>query len=73
MAGMILHSDLTAALSDQSERRLIHRLESVKVLPPSGFDPNQPRSYGVLTQAAIVLPEIEVPDRTRVLLHGCDE
>ncbi len=66
MAGMILHSDLTAALSDQSERRLIHRLESVKVLPPSGFDPNQPRSYGVLTQAAIVLPEIEVPDRTRV-------
>jgi len=66
MAGMILHSDLTAALSDQSERRLIHRLESVKVLPPTGFDPNQPQSYGVLTQAAIVLPEIEAPDRTRV-------
>ncbi len=66
MAGMILHSDLTAALSDQSERRLIHRLESVKVLPPTGFDPNQPQSYGVLTQAAIVLPEIEEPDRKRV-------
>jgi hypothetical protein len=66
MAGMGLHSDLTAALSDQSERRLIHRLESVKVLPPVGFDPNQPQSYGVLIQAAIVLPEIEAPDRTRV-------
>jgi hypothetical protein len=66
MAGMTLHSDLTAALSDQSERRLIHRLESVKVIPPFGFDPNLPQSYGVLTQAAIVLPEIEAPDRTRV-------
>lgn len=66
MAGMALHSDLTAALSDQSERRLIHRLESVKVLPPAGFDPNRPQSYGVLTQAAIVLPEIEAPSRTRV-------
>jgi hypothetical protein len=66
MAGMILHGDLTAALADRSERRLIHRLESVKLLPPAGFDPNQPQSYGVLTQAAIALPEIEAPDRTRI-------
>jgi hypothetical protein len=66
MAGMVLHGDLTAALGDQSERRLIHRLESVKLLPPAGFDPNQPQSYGVLTQAAIALPEIEAPYRARV-------
>jgi hypothetical protein len=66
MAGMALHGDLTAALGDQSERRLIHRLESVKLLPPAGFDPNQPQSYGVLTQAAIALPEIQAPERTRV-------
>jgi len=26
---------LDAALGDQSERRLIHRLESVKLLPPA--------------------------------------
>ena len=66
MAGMALHGDLTAALGDASNRRLVHRLESVKVLPPGAFDPNEPKSYGVLTQAAIVLPEIEAPDRARV-------
>lgn len=66
MAGLALHGDLTAALADQSERPLTHRLESVKVLPPDGFDPNEPQSYGILTQAAIVLPEIEAPDRSRV-------
>ncbi|HTO65778.1 MAG TPA: S8 family peptidase [Bradyrhizobium sp.] len=66
MAGLALHGDLTAALSDRSERVLAHRLESVKVLPPDGFDPNEPQSYGVLTQAAVVLPEIEAPERQRV-------
>lgn len=66
MAGMILHGDLTAALGDLSVRRLAHRLESVKFLPPSGFDPNEPQSYGILTQAAVALPEIGAPERTRV-------
>ena len=66
MAGMVLHGDLTAALGDRSERVLTHRLESVKFLPPTGFDPNDPQSYGVLTQAAIVLPEISAPNRPRV-------
>lgn len=66
MAGMILHGDLTAALVDTSQRTLVHRLESVKLLPPDGFDANEPGSYGVLTQAAIALPEIEAPDRARV-------
>lgn len=66
MAGMILHGDLTGTLSDQSIRTLTHRLESVKVLPPNGFDPNDPKAYGVLTQSAIALPEIEAPERTRV-------
>ena len=66
MAGLALHGDLTAALADSSERRLTHRLESVKFLPPQGFDPAQPHSYGVMTQAAIALPEITAPERTRV-------
>jgi len=66
MAGMALHGDLSAALSDQSERRLRHRLESVKILPPNGFDPTLPQSYGPLTQAAVALPEITAPDRMRV-------
>jgi hypothetical protein len=66
MAGTALHGDLTAALADRSERRIVHRLESVKLLPPDGFDPNEPQSYGVLTQAAVALPEIKAPDRPRV-------
>lgn len=66
MAGMVLHGDLTAALGDQSKRTLAHRLESVKLLPPRGFDPNDPKGYGILTQSAIALPEIEAPDRARV-------
>ncbi|QDM32862.1 S8 family peptidase [Tardiphaga sp. vice352] len=66
MAGMALHGDLTAALADASERRLIHRLESVKLLPPEGFDETEPQSYGILTQAAVALPEIEAPERPRI-------
>jgi hypothetical protein len=66
MAGVALHGDLTAALGDASQRRLIHRLESVKVMPPAGFDPNEPHSYGVLTQAAVARPEISAPNVPRV-------
>jgi hypothetical protein len=66
MAGVALHGDLTIGLADNAERQLRHRLESVKLLPPAGFDPNKPQGYGVLTQAAAALPEIESPDRNRV-------
>jgi hypothetical protein len=66
MAGMVLHGDLTAALADTEQRTLSHRVESVKFLPPDGFDANEPNSYGVLTQSAIVLPEFEAPERKRV-------
>jgi hypothetical protein len=33
MAGLALHGDLTAALLDDADRELFHRLESVKILP----------------------------------------
>ncbi|HWD25662.1 MAG TPA: S8 family peptidase [Rhizomicrobium sp.] len=66
MAGLVLHGDLTASLGDASERQLRHRMESVKVLPPKGFDANEPAGYGVLTQTAIALPEIAAPERARV-------
>jgi hypothetical protein len=66
MAGLALHGDLTAPLADRSQRILTHRLETTKLLPPHGFDPTDPRSYGVVTQAAISLPEIANTDRKRV-------
>jgi len=66
MAGLSLHGDLTVQLADSSGPILEHRLESVKLLPPDGFDPNDPHSYGVLTQSAVSLPEIAAPERRRV-------
>lgn len=66
MAGLSLHGDLTASLGDGSRPVLTHRLESVKVLPPRGFDANDPKSFGVLTQSATVMPEIVAPARSRV-------
>jgi hypothetical protein len=66
MAGLALHGDLTAALADTEERVLSHRLESVKILPPAGFDRTEPQSYGILTQAGLVLPEIDAAERKRV-------
>ena len=66
MAGMALHGDLTAALADTGQSVLAHRVESVKILPSTAFDPTEPNSYGALTQAAIALPEIVAPTRSRV-------
>lgn len=66
MSGLALHGDLTAVLADGNRRQLEHRLESVKMLPPGGFPRNEPQSYGVLTQAGVVLPEIQAPERGRV-------
>jgi Subtilase family len=65
MAGLALYGDLVAPLSDTREVELTHRLESVKVLPPDGFDPNDPRNYGAITQAATALAEIPNPARSR--------
>ncbi len=66
MAGLALHGDLTAPLGDASRPTMTHRLESVKILPPDGFEPNDPFSYGAITTSAAALPEIAAPDRARV-------
>lgn len=66
MAGLALHGDLVAPLADQAERVLAHRVESVKILPPNGFPPNDPHSYGPITQSAVALAEVQNPDRPRV-------
>lgn len=65
MAGLALFGDLLAPLSGTSAVELTHRLESIKILPPAGFDPNDPKNYGVITQAATALAEIPNPNRPR--------
>ena len=59
LAGVALHGDLAAPLGDQSQRELKHRAESVKILPPPRFSPNDPRSYGSITQSAVAIAEIK--------------
>jgi hypothetical protein len=66
MAGLALHGDLMPLLAGHELTPLRHRLESVKLLPPSGFDANDPRNYGAITQAAVALPEIVKSGRQRV-------
>ncbi|MDB5584964.1 MAG: peptidase family protein [Bradyrhizobium sp.] len=66
MAGLALHGDLVAPLADTETRTLRHRLESVKILPPAGFEDNDPHSYGPITLGAIARAEIANPDRPRL-------
>jgi hypothetical protein len=67
MAGMALLGDLTYPVGDQRQIILSHRLESVKLLPPDKFPPNEPANLGYVTQSAISLPESEAPDRKRAI------
>jgi Subtilase family len=67
MAGLALHGDLVAPLADQAQRTIGHCVESVKILPPNGFPPNDPHSYGPITQSAIAMAEIQNPERQRVI------
>jgi hypothetical protein len=66
MAGTILYDDLTYPLADQRTVELPFILESVKFIPPEGFEPTDPQSYGSITQSAVSLAEIHAPDRDRV-------
>lgn len=64
MAGLAAYGDLVHALLDRERVRFRHRLESVKILPPSGA--NDPDSYGAITAEAVSLPLIHNPNRKRV-------
>ena len=66
MAGLALFGDLTPHLAGTAVPSLTHRLESVKILPPDGFDPTDERLYGAYTKQAVALPETQRPDRRRV-------
>ncbi len=66
MSGLALHGDLFPKLTDAGEYTLKHRLESVKILPPTGFRPTDPASYGPISQSGVALAEVTAPDRARV-------
>ena len=69
MAGLCLYSDSLIAMLATSEKvKLLHRLESVKILPHTGQ--NEPDLYGALTEQGVSLPEIQAPERRRVFCRA---
>jgi hypothetical protein len=65
MAGLAIYGCLTEVLHAAEPIVLLHRLESVKLLPPAGN--NDPQNYGALTQQAAYRAEIQNPQRPRAL------
>ena len=66
MAGLALYGNLAPLLASREPLTLVHRLESVKILPPPGRKPNPPDLYGAVVATAVSYPEIEAPQRARV-------
>ena len=65
MAGLTLYGDLTEILAGVGPITQVHRLESVKILPPSGQNPAH--LYGAITKEGVARAEIQAPGRQRVV------
>lgn len=65
MAGLALFGDLEEHLTSGSRLALVHRLESVKILPDEP-NANPPETYGAVTAAGATQPEVRRPHRKRV-------
>jgi hypothetical protein len=66
MAGLCLLGDLTEPLAHGGPVHIEHCLESVKILPPPAFPPNDRELYGSITREAIGRAEVQAPRRDRV-------
>ncbi len=64
MAGLAAYGDLLERFLSGDLVRFRHRLESVKILPPTGA--NDPELYGAITAQAVGRPEATAPHRPRV-------
>lgn len=67
MAGLALYGDLTDVLPKSGQESLLHRLESVKLIPHSG-PTNDPSHYARITQECMSRPYtwLNTPARKRV-------
>ncbi|MGH9846138.1 MAG: S8 family peptidase, partial [Blastocatellia bacterium] len=63
LAGIGLHGDLTDLFSSEGPINLAHKLESVKLVPPSGQ--NEPELYGDITAECMARAEVFAPLRNR--------
>lgn len=65
MAGIALFNNLKAALTGNDKIEMPQKIESVKILPPTGG--NDPDLYGAITEQAVSLAEIANPFVHRVI------
>jgi hypothetical protein len=65
MSGVVFLGDLQNALLSATQISIRHRLESVKMLDPSGT-PHAPHLYGAVTAECVSRPEITAPQRPRL-------
>ena len=66
MAGIVAYGDLTQALLSDGKIDLLHRLESIKILPKPP-EQNAPNLWGYITSQAVSLAEIQAPGRNRCI------
>lgn len=65
MAGIALYNNLKDALVRKTKIEMPQKIESVKILPPTGA--NDPDLYGAITEQAVSLAEIANPFVDRVI------
>ena len=63
MSGVVLYGDLTEILVGNEPVELVHRLESVKILPD--HDENAPDLYGYIADESVNRAEQQAPERRR--------
>jgi len=64
VAGLALYGDLVDALANPANIRIVHGLESFKII--HARDPNDPELYGAITEFAASSPIVDRPDNLRV-------
>lgn len=64
VAGLALYGDMVDALADPADIRILHGLESFKII--HSRDPNDPELYGAITEFATSVPFVDRPDNPRV-------
>jgi len=67
MCGIATFLNLQACLETRNSVKIKHRIESVKTIPKSESDANDPELYGDVTRQAIYLAEIEKPQANRII------
>ncbi|MCK5117410.1 MAG: S8 family peptidase [Candidatus Aegiribacteria sp.] len=66
MAGIAAYGDLLSLLEEREPIRILHHLESSKILPPPPEE-NPKRLWGFITSQGVNRAEIQAPNRKRII------